>query len=91
MQGLGGPALDPRHLALPLQHQVHRQVAEEPAQEGAVGGDREGFALEHALNQLSQSLRGLLDQLRTAVDTGGNEQDASDEHDVAGSDSEDIL
>ena len=93
MQGPGGPALlDPRHPGMPL-HQVPQQVRAEPVQEGAVGGDREGFALEQALNQLSQSLRGLLDQLRTAIDTAGHEQDDGDsgEHDVADSDSDDIF
>ena len=94
MQGAGGPALlDPRHPEMPL-HQVPQQVrGEQPAQEGAVGGDREGFALEQALNQLSQSLRGLLDQLRTAIDTAGQEQGErdSDEHYVADSDSDDIF
>ena len=79
MQGLGGVAIDPRHPGMPL-HQVPQRVREEPVQEEAVGGgNREGFALEQALNQLSQSLRGLLDQLRMAVDTAGNEQDNSGE------------
>ena len=58
-----------------------QQPQQQQPAEGAVGGD--GVNLEAAVGQLTQSLRGLLDQLRVALerplDEDEVEQDSDDD------------
>ena len=74
----------PHQAPPPNNQQVHPEQPLLPGIEGAVGGAREGFALENAVQQLTTSLRGLLEQLqlRTADnEEQGNEEEDDDESD----------
>ena len=57
----------PQHAPQPRQNN-RPQGAPLPGLEGAVGGEREGFALEQAVGELTTSLRGLLHQIRAVLE-----------------------
>ena len=52
---------------------------QQPLLPGAVGGVRDGFALETAVRQLTTSLRGLLEQLRPPPGEGEAEGESPGE------------
>ncbi len=65
--------------ALPLNQ--HPLLPGIQAGDGAIGRDTDGFALETAVQQLTTSLRGLLEQLRPHLPPDNNGDESNSETD----------
>ena len=70
------PGHIPRPVGIP-------QAGPQEGEEGAIGGMEraDGFALEQAIGQLTNSLRSLLDQIRTVVDANVSSGEENQEED----------